>query len=78
MAQEINQPEFQYEKDKMRDKIEAAFYALSSKYQEILRLHYEEKVPVKQIALRFDLSFKATESRLFRARQQFKAAYERA
>jgi len=74
---EVNQPEFQYEKDKIRDRIEAAFHCLSQKYQKILRLHYEEKIAIKKIAPIFNLSFKATESMLFRARQKFKKEYER-
>ena len=78
VAEEINQPEFQFEKDKVRDVIEATLHSLSQKYQKILRLHYEENVPVKTLARIFNLSFKATESLLFRARQSFKVAYERA
>lgn len=74
---EIDQPEFQFEKDKLRDNIEAALHRLSKQYQEILTLRYEMKVPVKQIALRLKLSFKATESLLFRARKSFQQAYER-
>jgi len=75
---EINQPEFQFEKNKIRDRIEITLHGLSSRYQEILRLHYEDGVPVKILAKRMNLSFKATESLLFRARQSFKLAYERA
>lgn len=75
---EINQPEFQYEKNKIRGSIEFALHNLSLKYQKILRLHYEEKIPVKELAKIFNLSFKATESLLFRARQSFRLAYERA
>lgn len=77
VASEINQPEFQYEKNKIRDRIESAFRNISLKYQKILKLHYEEKVPVKTLAIIFNLSFKATESLLFRARQSFKLAYAR-
>ena len=77
-ANEINQPEFQYEKNKIRDRIEATLHNLSNKYQKILILHYEEKIPVKELAKNFHLSFKATESLLFRARQSFKLAYVRA
>jgi len=76
VANEINQPEFQYEKDKIRDRIEATLHNLSNKYQKILILHYEDGVCVKDIAKRFNLSFKATESLLFRARQSFKLAYQ--
>jgi len=78
VANEINQPDFQYEKGKIRDRIESVLHNLSQKYQKILRLHYEEKVSVKQLSQVFNLSFKATESLLFRARQSFKLAYERA
>jgi len=76
VASEINQPEFQYEKDKIRDRIEATLHNLSNKYQKILILHYEEKIPVKELAKNFHLSFKATESLLFRARKSFKLAYQ--
>lgn len=72
---EVNQPEFQYEKNRIRDKIEKTFYILSSKYRKILRLHYEEQISVKEIARIFNISFKATESLLFRARQKFQQEY---
>ncbi len=77
-ANEINQPEFQVEKNKIRDRIELTLHNLSQKYRKILILHYEEDIPVKELAKIFNLSFKATESLLFRARQNFKFAYERA
>ena len=77
VASEINQPEFQFEKNRIRDKIEKTFYQLSEKYQKILRLHYEEKIPVKELTKIFSLSFKATESLLYRARRQFMTSYER-
>lgn len=78
LANEIAQPEFQFEKDKIRDRIEKAFLSISSQYQKILQLHYEDKIPVKELAVIFNLSFKATESMLFRARRRFRQAYERA
>lgn len=77
IANEISQPEFQFEKDRVRDKIEKTLFGLSDNYQKILRLHYEEDMPVKELAFEFSLSFKATESLLFRARRQFQIAYER-
>ena len=73
VANEISQPEF--EKNKIRDIIEQALQNLSQKYRKILTLHYEEKLSVKELAATFNLSFKATESLLFRARQSFKLAY---
>ena len=78
LASEISQPEFQFEKNKIRDRIELTLHNLSEKYRKILMLHYEEEIPVKELARIFKLSFKATESLLFRARQSFKLAYERA
>lgn len=74
---EIHQPEFQFEKDRIRDKIESTILKLSPNHQKILRLHYEENIPVKELAQVFNLSFKATESLLFRARKQFQISYER-
>ncbi|HSW96803.1 MAG TPA: RNA polymerase sigma factor [Candidatus Saccharimonadales bacterium] len=78
VANEIHQPEFQFEKDKIRDTIEMTLHQLSEKYQKILRMHYEENVPVKEIATVFNLSYKAAESLLFRARKEFQYIYERA
>jgi RNA polymerase sigma-70 factor, ECF subfamily len=75
VASEINQPEFQFEKNKIRDSIELTLHSLSRKYREILKLRYEERIPVKMLAIKLNLSFKATESLLFRARQSFKLAY---
>ena len=77
IAQEVYQPEFQYEKNKLRDKIEYTLRSLSSTYREILMLHYEEHKSVKEIAIILDISPKAAESLLFRARQQFKKTYEK-
>ena len=76
VANEIHQPEFQFEKDRIRDKIEATLHQLSEKYQKVLRLHYEENIPVKEIALVFNLSHKAAESLLFRARKEFQYIYQ--
>ncbi len=78
VANEVNQPEFAYEKERVREHIEKAFTLVSLKHQKILRLHYEQGIQVKSLALMFNLSFKATESLLFRARQSFIRAYERA
>lgn len=78
IEQEINQPEFQFEKEKLKENIENTLKKLSKKYQTILHLHYEEKIPIKDLAIRLNLSFKATESLLFRARQSFKKMYGRA
>lgn len=78
LAKEIHQPEFQFEKNRIRERIEIALHEISEPYRRILQMHYEENMPVKQIALEFNLSFKATESLLYRARKSFQKAYERA
>lgn len=77
IAKEVYQPEFQYEKNKIRDAIEVTLRGMSEKYRQILKLHYEDNKSVKEIAVTMNLSFKATESLLFRARQDFKKNYER-
>ncbi len=76
IAKEISEPEFQFEKNRIRDRIEAVLRSLSKEYRRILKLRYEDELPVKKIAIIFNLSFKATESLLFRARQSFRLAYE--
>ncbi|HEX7042196.1 MAG TPA: RNA polymerase sigma factor [Patescibacteria group bacterium] len=75
VAQEISEPEFQYEKNKIRDNIESTLHLLSAKYRRILKMHYVENMPIKEIAIELNLSFKATESLLYRARQDFKQKY---
>lgn len=77
VADHINEPEFQYEKEKVEERIEQTFKNISEKHRSILRLHYENGIPVKNLALTFHLSFKATESLLFRARQNFIKEYGR-
>jgi RNA polymerase sigma factor (sigma-70 family) len=74
---EVHQPEFILEKNKVRDRIETAFRSLPDLYRKVLKLHYEDDLSVKQIAAILVMSFKATESLLFRARQSFKLAYQR-
>lgn len=78
LAKEIHQPEFQFEKNRVRERMEQALHEISEPYRRILQMHYEQNIPVKQIALEFNLSFKATESLLYRARKSFQKAYERA
>lgn len=77
VANEINQPEFQFEKDKIRNKLEKTLSSLSARYCKILKLHYIDQIPVKNLTTIFNLSFPATQSLLFRARQDFKQKYER-
>lgn len=73
---EIHEPEFIYEKEIIKNNIEAIFHKLSKKYSQILKMRYEEEMPIKEIAKKMKMSFKSVESLLFRARQSFQQAYE--
>ena len=76
VAEEFHQPEFQLERRELIIRMQIALEKLSQKYQQILHLHYIDELPVKLISVRLNLSFKATESRLYRARMQFIKYYE--
>jgi RNA polymerase sigma-70 factor (ECF subfamily) len=76
IAAEIHQPEFQLEKKEIKLRLEMTLEKLSHKYQQILHMHYIDELPIKVISLELNLSFKATESLLYRARQQFIKYYE--
>lgn len=59
------------EKKELAQKIRTVFDELPHDYQVILRLKYLDGVRVKEIAGKLSLTFKATESLLFRARKAF-------
>ena len=56
-------------------KIDKVFRKLPNDYTSVLRLKYKEGYPVVEIAKKLQLSFKATESLIFRARQAFIKLY---
>lgn len=76
MVSEILSPEFEWEKKKMEKRFFSAYRGLSRQYQDVLSYKYELSMSVKEIAERMELSFKATESLLFRARVAFREEYE--
>jgi RNA polymerase sigma-70 factor (ECF subfamily) len=76
MVSEILSPEFEWEKKKVEKRFFSAYHSLSKQYQDVLSYKYELSMSVKEIAERMKLSFKATESLLFRARLAFREAYE--
>lgn len=76
MVSEILSPEFDLEKKKIEKRFFATYHSLTSQYQDILSYRYELSMSVKEIAMRMDLSFKATESLLYRARLAFREEYE--
>jgi len=76
MVSELLSPEFVYEKKKIEKRFFSAYRGLSKQYQDVLSYKYELSMSVKEIAERMEMSFKATESLLFRARVAFREAYE--
>ncbi len=75
-SREIDRPDFLYEKNILRSGIERTFHRISKRYRTILELRYEQDISVKEISKILHLTFKATESLLFRARKNFKSNYE--
>jgi len=63
------------DKKYVTEEIEKAFNKLPHDYALALRLKYKEGFKVAEIAKKIPLSFKATESLIFRARKAFVAAY---
>lgn len=59
------------EKKELMDKMDTVLGKLPDKYRLILQLKYIEGVRVKAIAKKLSMSFKSTESLLFRARKAF-------
>lgn len=65
------------EKKELIEKMKKTFDSLPHDYEVILRLKYIEERPVKAISEHLALSFKATESLLFRARKAFIKAFNK-
>ncbi|MBI4999350.1 sigma-70 family RNA polymerase sigma factor, partial [Candidatus Gottesmanbacteria bacterium] len=59
----------------IKREVEKVFASLSEGYRQILRLKYIEGFTVAQIGKILRLSFKSTESRLFRARLAFQKSW---
>jgi RNA polymerase sigma-70 factor, ECF subfamily len=64
-----------YSKVQMDLTIQGIYKQLLPHEAQILKWKYEENLEVGEIARRLKISLKAAESRLFRARQAFKAVY---
>lgn len=76
MVSELLSPEFSMEKEKIEKRFFSTYRKLSRQYQDVLSYRFELSMSVKEIASRMDLSFKATESLLYRARLAFREEYE--
>ena len=69
-------PEFEFKKNKLRMRFMEAYKSLEKKQRDVLSYRFELGMSVKEIAEEMRLSFKATESLLYRARKAFEVAYE--
>jgi RNA polymerase sigma-70 factor (ECF subfamily) len=68
-------PERDALKNELKEEIKKTFKEIGAGYKNILRLKYIEGWKVNDIAKKNKLSVKAVESRLMRARKQFKEAW---
>ncbi len=69
-------PERDSLKNELKEEIKKTFRELGKGYGGILRLKYIEGFKVREIAQKLRVSVKAVESRLFRARQEFKKKWK--
>lgn len=76
MMAEMATPEWVMKKNKLKKRFYEAYENLSKQHQDVLSYRYELGMSVKEVAERMEMSFKATESLLYRARIAFKVAYE--
>ena len=76
IVEEMKTPEFVYQKKEVKERIEKSMQSLNRRYREVLFWRFEVGMSVKEVAKRMNLSFKATESLLYRARKAFVLAYE--
>jgi len=65
-------PERDSLKNELKNEIKKTFKEVGEGYGKVLRLKYIEGFKVKQIAKRLKMSAKAVESRLFRAKSEFR------
>ena len=76
LLSDINSPEFEMKKSRLRKKFMKAYRSLSRTHRDVLSYRFELGMSIKEIAVRMEMSDKATESLLFRARTAFRVAYE--
>lgn len=76
VAADLGTPEFEMRKKEVRERFEKALSSLNEKYRQVLILRYELGLSVKEVAERMEMSFKATESMIYRSRMALMSAYE--
>jgi RNA polymerase sigma-70 factor, ECF subfamily len=75
IADEALTPERDVLKNELKDEIKRTFAEIRTGYRKLLRLKYVEGFKVNEIAEKTNLSVKAVESRLVRAKKQFREAW---
>jgi RNA polymerase sigma factor (sigma-70 family) len=75
MADEALSPEFAYEKKQLQQKFYTTLQNLPEGFTRILRLKYIDRLSVTEIAKTLGVSYKAAESKLFRARLAFQQEF---
>ncbi|GAB4026371.1 MAG: RNA polymerase sigma factor [Candidatus Microgenomates bacterium] len=75
LIETVETPERVWDKSKVRARFFAAYKSLNQSYQDVLSYRYELSLSVKEIAIKMKMTFKATESLLYRARTAFELAY---
>jgi len=68
-------PERDVLKNELKMEIKNTFRDLGRKYKKILKLKYVDDLKVKEIADKLEISVKATESQLIRAKKKFREAW---
>ena len=68
-------PERDVLKNELKDEIKKTFTEIRAGYKKLLRLKYIEGFKINEIAKKTNLSVKAVESRLIRAKKQFREAW---
>jgi RNA polymerase sigma-70 factor (ECF subfamily) len=68
-------PERDVLKNELKDEIKKTFKEIKEGYKKLLRLKYIDGFKVNEIAKKTNLSVKAVESRLVRAKKQFREAW---
>lgn len=75
LLETVETPEKVWDKTKIKARFFGAYNSLNQSYQDVLSYRYELSLSVKEIATKMRLTFKATESLLYRARTAFTLAY---
>lgn len=75
-AERIADPAADYERDERSARVRSSLGELSERYRQVLLWKYSQGLPVNEIAQRLQVSAKAAESLLTRARLAFRQQYQ--